>query len=155
MPPKKKSKKVVSNRGFATTSVPRKKTEEEEAAAAAAAAELAFQETSDPSPTSAAAASSPPEGSGVNGSTTAEATTPGKDGEWDAEASERSELQALAEKVRPAAEKEISRAVKVRWTRQSCALVNLRSQCCCFRRLITNVGCRKLSRPTPGLSRTS
>ncbi|GAA5943107.1 hypothetical protein JCM1841_003894 [Sporobolomyces salmonicolor] len=123
MPPKKsaaKKKKAASNaRGFATTSVPRRKDPEEEAreaaakaeAAAAAAAKGAAEEGAGGAANGAGEGEregqAEQEGAGANGAAAAAQE------EWDPEASEKQALQALAEKVRPACDKEINRVVKV------------------------------------------
>ncbi|KAM0753239.1 P-loop containing nucleoside triphosphate hydrolase protein [Meredithblackwellia eburnea MCA 4105] len=113
MPPKKssssKKKKPVSNRGFATVSVPSKKElaapVEEEDATTPAPGSLGSN-----SATCANGAEVGKEGDGTIG----EAVNGESKDEWeDPEAAEKFELQGLAERIRPAAEKEIARVVKV------------------------------------------
>lgn len=90
MAPKKSGgkKKVVSNRGFSTVSVPRKKdVEEEQVVVEAPAVEEVAQELA-------------PQAQGV-------------EDEWDPEASERHEFQALADKIRLGSDKEVARVSKV------------------------------------------
>ncbi|GAA5938098.1 hypothetical protein JCM10213_000830 [Rhodosporidiobolus nylandii] len=124
MPPKKKSaaakkKAAGAARGFATTSVPRKKDPEQEAAEAAAKAEAEAAklnggadggEGGEAKEGDEAEAGEKQEGKdgGANGEAKAEK------GAWDEpEAEERQELQALAERIRPGCDKEVSRIVKV------------------------------------------
>jgi ATP-dependent RNA helicase DHX29 len=97
MAPKKKKQALAKvNRGFATTSIPKKVVD----VAPEPAVEPAKDETA-PSP----------QLTGENGKN--EKNGDVKE-EWEAENSEEAALQQLVDKVKPAAEKEITRTLKVR-----------------------------------------
>ncbi|GAA5902381.1 hypothetical protein JCM6882_000515 [Rhodosporidiobolus microsporus] len=123
MPPKKssaakKKKNLGAARGFATTSVPRKKEPEEDAAAAAGeAGGDGAKANGDGEAGGAAAGGAGAEADGAEGKMAANGTAgengQKKEDEWDPEAVEQGELQALAERIRPGCDKEVSRVVKV------------------------------------------
>ncbi|GAA5823603.1 hypothetical protein JCM11251_000694 [Rhodosporidiobolus azoricus] len=125
MPPKKSAAKKKKNlgaaRGFATTSVPRKKEPEEDAAAAASgeAGSDAVKANGGGEGGSGGAAADGGVGAEVNGgeggagAVSANGESAKKEDEWDPETVEQGELQALAERIRPGCDKEISRVVKV------------------------------------------
>lgn len=148
MPPKKGKKKPVSNRGFATVSVPKKKTEEDEAAESAALA--AVEAATVPAVESADAVT----GQGIDSANAGDGPSadaaPGKEGEWDAEASERSDLQALAEKIKPAVEREVSRTMKVSARHYRAGRPSWLISYTFARSSITSDGCPRACRPTRG-----
>jgi hypothetical protein len=95
MAPKKKKQALAKvNRGFATTSIPKK-------------VEVVPETVDEPAKVEV------PPSPATNENGNGEKDGDGKDG-WEAENEEEAALQQLAEKVKPAAEKEISRTLKVR-----------------------------------------
>lgn len=107
MPPKKKKTAAKNvNRGFATTSIPKK----------VVASEPAPEEPAAPAPGDPKASTSESTTNGSSTPATAVGDAKASEGqeEWDAEQQEERELQALAERIRPACEKEIAKQMKVR-----------------------------------------
>ncbi|GAA6031102.1 hypothetical protein JCM8097_004004 [Rhodosporidiobolus ruineniae] len=118
MPPKKsaakKKKALGAQRGFATTSVPRKKDPEADAAAEAAAGEGgSAADGGEAGENGVKEDKVNGQNNEVKGGQAADGVEAKKDDWDDPEAIEQRDLQALAERIRPGCDKEISRVVKV------------------------------------------